>query len=229
MKVSNGIGKTVALALLSVSLASCGNRGVDPDALGASGNDVRAFYNARENKPAWDGKSEKQILAIINGAPAQGLRTDLFLKSELPKDKGEREVALTKAALRYASALAEGYSDPKKLSKIYTIPQPKVDVAAGLAKALQDGNLEAWFASLPPQTEEYRALAEAFANYAKDASNRESAEKARQIAINMERLRWLDRDPPATRIDVNTGAATLEYLRDGALRDKRNVVVRARV
>ena len=225
MKIGNGIGKTVALALLSVSLVSCGNKGVDPDALGAAGTDVRAFYNARENKPAWDDKSEKRIAEIIGGAPTHGLKPDLFLKGDLPKDKGEREVALTTAALRYASALAEGYSDPKKVSKVYTLPRPKMDVAAGLATALQDGKLETWFASLPPQTEEYRALSEAFANYAKDSGNPQSAEKARQIAANMERLRWLDRNPPSTRIDVNTGAATLEYWKDGALRDKRNVVV----
>ena len=53
----------------------------------------------------------------------------------------------------------------------------------------------------------------------------EAGERARQIAVNLERLRWLDRNPPATRIDVNTAAAFLEYRRDGALRDRRNVVV----
>jgi murein L,D-transpeptidase YcbB/YkuD len=32
--------------------------------------------------------------------------------------------------------------------------------------------------------------------------NLTDTEKARAIAVAMERLRWLDRDPPATRIDV---------------------------
>ena len=40
---------------------------------------------------------------------------------------------------------------------------------------------------------------------------------ARQLAVNLERLRWLERNPPATRIDVNTAAAFLEYWRDGTL------------
>jgi murein L,D-transpeptidase YcbB/YkuD len=40
----------------------------------------------------------------------------------------------------------------------------------------------------------------------------------------MERLRWLPRSPPATRIDVNTAATTLDYWRDGQLIDQRNVV-----
>ena len=79
--------------------------------------DVRAFYEARQWQAAWDGKSEKQLLEIIDAAPTHGLKRELFLKGDLPKDQREREVALTKAALRYASALAQGYSDPKKLGR----------------------------------------------------------------------------------------------------------------
>ena len=71
-------------------------------------------------------------------APAShGLKRELFLKGEIPKDRDEREAALTKAALRYASALATGYSDPKKVnSEVYTVKRPKLDAAAGLSKAL---------------------------------------------------------------------------------------------
>jgi murein L,D-transpeptidase YcbB/YkuD len=38
---------------------------------------------------------------------------------------------------------------------------------------------------------------------------------AQQIALNMERRRWLSRDVPDTRIDVNTAAALLDYYKDG--------------
>jgi L,D-transpeptidase YcbB len=55
--------------------------------------------------------------------------------------------------------------------------------------------------------------------------NTSAEERARQIAVNMERRRWLARDVPATRIDVNTAAAFLEYSRGGQLRDRRVVVV----
>jgi murein L,D-transpeptidase YcbB/YkuD len=51
------------------------------------------------------------------------------------------------------------------------------------------------------------------------------AGRARQIAVAMERLRWLERNPPGTRIDINTAAAFLDYWRDGAHVDHRNVVV----
>ena len=234
MRVTIGIGKAVALALFATSLSSCGNpfgdsNRIDASALGSdAGRDVRAFYEAREWQRAWDGKNEKQLLEILAGAATHGLKPELFRKGELPEEKREREIALTKSALKYAAALAQGYSDPKKVAEIYTVPRPKAEFAAGLATALKDGKLADWYASLAPQTEEYRLLSQEFARYAQmngSQGSAEAGERARQIAVNMERLRWLDRNPPATRIDVNTGAAFLEYWRDGALRDKRNVVV----
>lgn len=261
---------------------------------------ARGFYQARQWADAWDKKSEEQLVAIIANAPANGLKPDLFLKEPLPKGAVEREAALTDAALRYAAALARGYADPKKISAVYTIPRPNPDVAAALAKALKGGDLEAWFASLPPQTEEYRALSDAHIRYLKqaaqirlqpipagkpvkpgksdprlpaiaaalkaagylpatatvpqrydramaaavkrlqddwsitsdgiigattlDALNLGPAGLARQAAINMERLRWLEREPPKTRIDVNIAAAQLDYWRDGEHVDRRNVV-----
>lgn len=55
--------------------------------------------------------------------------------------------------------------------------------------------------------------------------NLSDAERARAIAVNMERLRWLERSPPPTRIDVNLAAARLSYWRDGKIVDVRRVVV----
>ncbi len=39
--------------------------------------------------------------------------------------------------------------------------------------------------------------------------------KAARLRVNLERLRWLPRPQPATRIDVNTASAELTYFRDG--------------
>jgi murein L,D-transpeptidase YcbB/YkuD len=308
VKISSWAGKTLILALLSVSISACGNglpfgnKEADAGSIQSSITDpqARAFYQARQWKDAWDKESEKQLLDIIGGAPANGLKPDLFLKQPLPGDPVQREAALTGAALRYASALARGYADPKKISAIYTIPRPNTDVAKGLADALAKNDLAGWYASLPPQTEEYRALSEAHLAYLKqaaavrlqpvpagkpikpgrrddrlpavaaalqalrylpastagagrydramvaavkklqsdwrikpdgvigettlDAINLGPAGFARQLAINMERLRWLERTPPATRIDVNTAATFLDYWRDGEHVDRRNVV-----
>ena len=123
MKSSSWAGKAIILALFSASLSACGNgpifrKDADASSLQSSVTDpqARAFYQARQWKAAWDGKSEKQLLDIIASAPTNGLKPDLFLKQPLPKEAGAREAALTAAALRYASALASGYSDPKKIS-----------------------------------------------------------------------------------------------------------------
>ena len=311
MRIRNRVGKALILALFSVTLASCGGgspfaggNDVSPSALQSQAGDpkVRAFYETRQWKAAWDGKNEKALTEIIGGAMAHGLKPSLFLKEDdLPENKASREVTLTKAALRYADALARGYSDPKKISEIYTLPRPKTNAPTGLAKAVEEGSLEEWFASLPPQTDEYRALSEAHLQLVQQtakagntsipdgkaikpgkrdvrlpaiaaaltatghlpeqeappqryslplvsavkafqadngmkpdgvigrdtlrALNEGPAARARQLAVAMERLRWLDRDPPGTRIDVNTGAAFLDYYRGGRLVDQRRVVV----
>ena len=58
-----------------------------------------------------------------------------------------------------------------------------------------------------------------------DILNATARDRARTLAVNLERRRWLQRTAPETRIDVNTAAAFLEYWRDGALADNRRVMV----
>jgi murein L,D-transpeptidase YcbB/YkuD len=288
---SKCVGKALILALFSVAFSSC-NRGGGPS--GQAGS-----QQAAAQELAWNKKAEKQLLDAIAQAPANGLKPDLFLKGDLPKDDAQRDAILTQAALRYADALAHGYVDPKKISAVYTIPRPADDVRPGLAQAIRNGNVGDWLASLPPQTDEYRALSQAHLQYLTLASQtpfqpipagkpikpgrrdprlpavaaalhavgylaNPSTEQrytgpfvaavkqlqsdwglkpdgviagdtfevlnlgpggfARQLAIAMERLRWLHRNPPPTRIDVNTAAAFLDYWRDGQHLDHRNVV-----
>lgn len=48
---------------------------------------------------------------------------------------------------------------------------------------------------------------------------------AQQLALNLEHRRWLARDVPRTRIDVNTASALMDYYRDGALAHSARTVV----
>ena len=50
-------------------------------------------------------------------------------------------------------------------------------------------------------------------------------ERMRALAVAMERMRWMERNPPETRIDVNTASAMLEFMRDGSVVDRRRVIV----
>lgn len=58
-----------------------------------------------------------------------------------------------------------------------------------------------------------------------EALNTGAKDRARILAVNLERRRWLARELPQTRIDVNTAAAELTYWRDGAVANRRRVVV----
>ena len=314
VKPRSRAGKSLILALFSVALAACGSRSdVHPKQAEAgtlqsavSDPQARAFYEARGWQAAWDGKSERDLLGSLAQAPANGLRVDLFLRQPLPTDANEREAALTKAALGYASALARGHADPTKINAVYTIPRPNPNIVAGLSQALQQGNVAGWLMSLPPQTDEYRALSNANLQFLKQATAARAAQvpageaikpgqrdprvpqlvaalvangylkpppqqqqqapahnrytgailgavrrlqadygldpdgvvsgdtlavinggasyRARQIAVALERLRWLERVAPATRIDVNTAASFLDYWRGGARQLQLRVV-----
>jgi len=285
------IGGALGLALCSTALASC-----------SYSDKGSSQSNAEASGPAmnWTTETQKQLVEAISRAPANGLKPDLFLKGDLPKDDNERFAVLTNAALKYAQALAHGIADPKTLAKDYTIPRPGADVRAGLEQAIKAGNVGQWLNSLPPQTSEYQELSKAHLAYlamanakpfqpipagkplkpgasdprvplviaalssiqylpsnaaggtsyggplatavkrlqadigikadgiigdtTRDALNLGPGGRARQLAIAMERLRWLDREPAATRIDVNTAAAFLDYYRGGAIVDHRKVI-----
>jgi L,D-transpeptidase YcbB len=304
MTQNKWIGTALGLALCSVALPSCSQGG------NSSGQNGSGTQPADGGELSWNSKTEKQMRDAIAQAPANGLKPELFLKG------GETGTSLTAAAVKYASALANGYADPTQLHEVYTIPHPVVEVRAGLAQAIQKGDVKAWLDSLVPQTPEYRALSQAHLRYLKlaaqtqfqpvpegkpikpgghdrriagvtaalravgylsapqpqqngakatphkqaaprssdvysselvtavkklqaewgfkpdgviggdtlDALNAGPGYRARQLAIAMERTRWLPRNPPATRIDVNTAASFLDYWRDGQHVDHRNVV-----
>ena len=57
------------------------------------------------------------------------------------------------------------------------------------------------------------------------ALNIGAAERAVILAVNLERRRWLERQPARTRIDVNTAGAFLDYWRDGSHVQRTRVVV----
>ena len=159
MNKNKWIGTALSLALCSVALSGCNYSS------GNSSQSANGPSSAPEIDSAWKSDTEKQLRDAIASAPANGLKPDLFLKG------GEKGAQLTQAALKYASALANGYADPAKLHEVYTIPHQTVDVRAGLKEAIQKGDIKAWLDSLPPQTDEYRALSQAHLHFLQLAAN----------------------------------------------------------
>ena len=215
-------------------VAACGSDTPDisPAELRAAAGEsgVGAFYEANGWHAVWSKEAERALHQALKGRAAHGLDRVAFLPGE-EGSEAEREAALTRAALTYASALARGFVDPGKQYEIYTVPRPEPDLAAGLAEALGAGQVGDWLAGLAPDDAEYRALSGAYLRLrsvdpdSSRALDRGTADRARAAAVAMERRRWLTRTPPPTRIDVNIGTAMLSYFRDGALIDRRRVVV----
>jgi murein L,D-transpeptidase YcbB/YkuD len=303
----NGGGQSVKTDVKNVSAADLQAAVTDPR--------VKRFYEARGWHAAWSSDLAKQLLAGFGDAQRHALQGAPYVKDvKEGSTPAEREAALTLNAIEYAEALAGGAVDPKKVFDPYTLARPKIDVAAGLAQAIDKGDVREWLTSLAPQDEEYRALSDAYVRYAQaatgpkrepiqpgkgiepggkdprvpairaalkaqgflqgapgqpqpanaktrakpedptrytkemasaiarvqldygikpdgivgnstlEALNNGSGERARILAVNLERRRWLERQPAATRIDVNIAATMLTYWRDGAAKDRRVVV-----
>jgi len=225
-------------AALFATLGACGiepARTEDPAAaLRAEVTDPRArrFYEARQWRSAWTPEQEAALTAALGAAERHALNGRAFIEPvERARSPAARDAALSLAALSYAEALARGRTDPARGREGYAVPRPEPDLAAGLERALASNDLAGWFAALAPQDAEYRALAAAYAEANLQLSRPEGQaapallDRVRTLAVNLERRRWLEREAPATRIDVNSAAATLIYWRDGAAADSRRVVV----
>ena len=303
---------------------------------------TQQFYARNGWKPVWTDAAVQALRQALSDRARHGLDRLIFMHV-LPAsaDAVVREVALTRAALGYAAALAHGRVDPRKLHQIYTLPTPQVDLAGGLSEAIKVGTLGAWFATLPPQDDGYTKLSSAYLDFSREARNDStpdadiaasgvirvgdtdervpaivrqlleneylvpgpaplptsvsdpsavsgtpanaaiggtaelptdtsptalppppnlytqqiadavkrlqedygiaadgvvgadalevlnlhSGDRARALAVALERRRWLPRTAPATRIDVNLAAALMRYYRDGKLVDSRKVIV----
>ncbi|HEX8578982.1 MAG TPA: L,D-transpeptidase family protein [Allosphingosinicella sp.] len=300
---------------------------VTPEALKAAVNDerVKRFYEGRGWAAVWNSDLAGQLTGALAEAQTHAINPETYLKTaQGGASAAEREAGLTLAALDYAQALSTGMVDPRKLFEVYEVPMHKADVVTGLGQAVEQAGVRNWLGGLAPQDAEYKALQQAYADYAKQAGqeqrqtiqpgdkiakgdkdprvpliaqslrangylaaeapqqptpeakgkggekgkaaaqpaaasttftaamaeavkkvqadygikpdgvignatiealNTGARERARILAVNLERRRWLERTPPATRIDVNTAAAELSYFREGALANKRRVVV----
>ena len=209
----------VAAAL--IALASCGQ----------TADNQQAPPPAPVQASAWTPANEQALVQALGEAGRHALNPDDFLGPIRAAGPAGRDAALTGAALAYGGALARGRTDPARINRVYTLPRPSPDLDAALQAALARNGLAQWFAELAPQDADYRALSDAYveANAQIRATTGEPppvlVERARTLAVNLERRRWLERTAPATRIDVNTAAAMLTYWRDGSAADTRRVVV----
>jgi murein L,D-transpeptidase YcbB/YkuD len=211
---------------------------------------LREFYAAHNFQPVWTTR-QAQADALLNAvlrAGEHGLDPDLFHGTLLRNAAGlpaiDRELLLSDAFLSYADALARGAVPIEiRMDDEDLTPEP-IAIGAALDNALNSPDPASAIVALAPNSPDYVALQRALQSYQSAAIGiaapigasasrqppRLSADKtnearARQIAVNLERLRWLPRSLPPDRVVVNIANAQLVvYQADRAVFATRVVV-----
>jgi L,D-transpeptidase YcbB len=244
---------------------------------------LRTFYARREQREAWDERSTAALLHAIDALAEDGLEPNRYHREALLRlpTRPERDVLATDAFLTAAVHVSQGVTDPQFVRPSWCGPPPKIDVAALLQAALDDGTVEETLARLVPRHQGYVRLRKALAAYreversggwplvapgpslrvgADDARvdalrkrlyspdagtlfdtgldalvrhfqehhgievdgivgpetlrelNVPAAERVRQIAVNMERWRWMPEDLGASYLIVNIAAFRLDVI-----------------
>jgi L,D-transpeptidase YcbB len=198
---------------------------------------LRQFYAAHGYQTLWDAHPAEanRLRDAVLQAGDHGLDPGLFHAALLGERGGslsavDRDLVFSDAFLSYADALSRGALPiEERLDDEDLTPEP-VDVVEVLDTAIAGPDPAAVIEALAPSSPEYTAMRRAYAEYraiaagartVRGRSERGSLERAavaerraRQLAINLERLRWLPRHMPADRIVVNAAIARLQLFRD---------------
>ena len=182
-------------------------------------------------------RPEIDIVAGLNDAVSQN-RVGAWIEGLAPSDAEYR--ALSEAYLRFAEQASSG-EDSAIGSGDLIRPGDSDPRVPRIVRVLEEnGYLNDYQAEEGAQNRYTDQIASAVSKMQRDFGisddgivgpdalkilNTGAEERARLLAVNLERRRWYARSTPSTRIDVNTAAATLDYFRGGELRDQRRVIV----
>jgi L,D-transpeptidase YcbB len=190
---------------------------------------LRRFYLAHRYKMVWD-KNAAQAASLweaVRHAGEQGLDPAMFHSAILSQRWAaltpvERDLLLSDAFLSYAEALAQGAVPMRDRSGEEALQPEPTDIVAVLDAALAAPDPAGAIEALAPTSPEYLAMRQAYVAERAIAAGRgraprgsaEAQRRVRQLAVNLERLRWLPRKMPADRIVVDTAIARLQLFRD---------------
>ena len=141
-------------------------------------DEVVEFYATRHFKPAWT-ESEAadqraaRVIWTLEHADQQGLRsadypTGAASSDEPPqagRDAAEYDLTITRSLLKYAHDVHDGRVAPDGVYKDVDLPPHQFDAASALGAALQQHDIDAFLAGLPPPAPAYRRLVGALARY----------------------------------------------------------------
>jgi murein L,D-transpeptidase YcbB/YkuD len=203
---------------------------------------LRRFYAGHGYRTVWTDNpaGASQLWNAVRRAGDHALDPDLFHRSAMA-ERGpalspiERDLLLSDAFLSYVDALSRGAmpiedrADDEDL-----VPEP-VDIVGVLDAAIASPNPAQLIEALAPSSPEYRAMRRAYAESRamletgspmRASDDRKKPERRpiearattekrlRQLAVNLERLRWLPRVIPPDRVVVNAAIARLQLFRN---------------
>lgn len=125
---------------------------------------LSALYGARDFRPVWTERREQSFLRALEDAFSDGLDPSSYaVTTSRPV---ARELLLTDAFLRYASALARGRVAPQDFQNDWQIARPAFDAAQVFDQAVA-GDVSTVLARLVPHEPEYERLRRAVWRYAR--------------------------------------------------------------
>jgi murein L,D-transpeptidase YcbB/YkuD len=188
--------------------------------------DTREFYSRRRRAPAWtmndQAKRADDAVAVLARAREHGfdpadydeqeitrLRTLLMSEDgpaigsqERARILADADVRITLALLRLGRDVAVGRSKPERLDPRWKSRRKAGDLVGTLATAADQGLLM-WLDTIKPKHAQYAALQKALGDPAME-------QHAGQIALNLERWRWMPDELGARYIIVNIPSFHLE-------------------
>lgn len=176
---------------------------------------LRRLYALHGFAPIWVHR-EWQAAALLNAimrADEHGLDPNAFHAAQISRltslSPSDRDLLLSDAFMTYADALARGGVPMEGRERTQALTPEVVDVVAALQKAIISSDPAGSLDTLAPASPAYRRLREAYRLYRSAGATAQ----ARQVAVNLERLRWLPRAMPPGRVEVNTANAQLQLFR----------------
>jgi murein L,D-transpeptidase YcbB/YkuD len=188
--------------------------------------DTQEFYSRRQHATAWmmegQGPRADAAVAVLGRAREHGLdpadydqqeivRLRSLTTSEDAPEKGteararaiaEADVRLTSALLMLGREVAVGRTKPERIDPRWKAQRPVPDLVGTLTAATDNG-LNTWLDTIKPKHAQYDALQKTLTDPA-------MAQHAAQIALNLERWRWMPDDLGTRYIIVNIPSFHME-------------------
>lgn len=173
--------------------------------------ELNSFYAARQYRPLWEANPEAMsafLSSVEAFADTQGLRAeDYKLDAALQQagkqdpadknaDKLKLELLVTDTLFRLAHDLRGDDVDLAQLYPGWSFQRDSVDLVGGLAKAIDDNNVNAYISGLAPSDPAYARLVKELAAYREMAKNGEWP----QVTVGGAKLKAGDRDKRIAQI-----------------------------